>query len=328
MCGQGGAANWSVLTPSLGGWSEHGHESGVPAFSPWRLGRCSELEKPVAGLVAQELGEVLGVVAALRLERTDHQHGEAAGCMASQGYNYVPTPPPTTEVNVATLPHGYETAVPGDFGARKTLTYSMAKQTAAGAGIVASNAAGYYQALRGVVITNTSTKYLATLDFRAYDGVAIQSAPYGYTAAETGGCEAEGRIYVSEPALNALASLRSLAAPLAQELATDPEIAEANQDWSDCMIASDAGAYDTVDDVSAKFFEDASTMALNGATTAQWNAFESQEELIASKSMECIDESQVVDVIVQETGWDSFVATNYSLFMLAGGQTFAEGGAI
>lgn len=253
-----------------------------------------------------------------------------SGCMESKGFTYKPAPPPPASTLGSVdpiVPSGSTNEA--SFGVASTQTYTMAKLTASAAGFAASNAKPYYFALRGVTISSTSDKYVAKLDFRAYDGVAIQSIPYGSTAAETGGCEAEGRRLVSEPALSALLDAQERAASIFFLMATSEPMVDAADNWSACMSANGAGTFESPDEPEMYLQQKAAAILEAGTSSSpEWQELKNEEIEIATATAECLESSGVNSEIRAITAdeWADFALQNYNILMLAGGRTLAEGG--
>ena len=174
-------------------------------------------------------------------------------CMEDEGYIYRIAPVPPETSMAATLPVAdpapSTSTTSKTFNVTSSVRYEPPAVGYGGSGYVASNAPGYFLALRGFAVTSTSEKYLKSLDRQAYDGVS--SAKFGSTAAETSGCEAFGRRVVSEPAVAAMQQVDLAAAPVLGDFLFSDATDEANIAWSGCML-DNVYAYHSITEPSAE----------------------------------------------------------------------------
>lgn len=311
---------------------------GLIAVSVWPTGvmlnalAASGATGSITANVAPDTSSPLSLVdgAAYRKAIWMNFQNVVAGCMEDKGFNYDQAPPPPADTLGSVDPIEPSTSTGSTtFGVAKAQTYTMAKRTAIASGYAASSAKPYYYALRGVTLPSTSDKYIATLDFRAYDGISVQSLPYGSTAAETGGCEAEGRRLVSEPAIAALLEAQDRAAPILAQLTTSEPMVAAVGDWSDCMVAEGAGTFESPDEPEM-YLQDkaAKLLETTTSTSPEWEALKTEEVAVATATADCMDASGVSAELSEITSneWAEFALENHHLLMLAGGRTLAEGG--
>ncbi|WP_206064937.1 hypothetical protein [Nocardioides sp. JQ2195] len=250
-----------------------------------------------------------------------------AGCMKMYGFNYAAAAPRPQSVEPASLPVEESTAGSDvTFRETKSMQYKMPTRQAP-ASIVAGPSSAYYQALRGVTIpSGLGSKALNAYDWRAYDGV--NSDNFGISAEDTGGCEAEGRELVSEPALLALEELQIQAAPLVEAIGTDPIYEGLQADWIDCMADQDYNYSSPIEPATTAAVE-ASDLYEAGGTAGQWATLEAAEEDLAETTADCLTTTgyqAYLDGLSTQPEWLQFVTDNQELLDLAGGRTLAVGG--
>jgi hypothetical protein len=246
--------------------------------------------------------------------------------MTVQGYNYTIAPPPNSQSSAVYFPSSDALDFSPDFNAVTQARYSMAPATSAQQGIRPPvDVTGQMRALRGVTIVPGGNS--GPYDWRAYDGASLPN--FGYTADDTGGCEAEGRRLVTEPAIEAMEEVDQLAAPLLQLLLESPESVAVGTEWTDCM--SDEGhMYLSPLDVGADMLSRAATGVASSYTTAQWNDLQTAEQQLANEFSACSEQSGLDDFIEGTIAdeWADFKASNLQLLNRAGGLTGATTGAV
>ncbi len=242
-------------------------------------------------------------------------------CMDDAGYVYQPAPAPPADTRAAALPvldPAPTAPTTKSFNVTSSVRYEPPAFGYGGPGYVASNAPGYFMALRGFTVASTSDKYLKSLDRQAHDGV--NSTKFGATAADTKGCEAFARERVSEPAVAAMQQVDLAAGPILGDFLFGDATDAASVAWADCMQAR-GFSYTSVLEPSEDINSKSAALIESSAPDTAWTALETREQQTATNSDQCMLQSGltvVIDGDLQQA-WEAFRDSNLTLLHRAGG---------
>jgi hypothetical protein len=253
------------------------------------------------------------------------------GCMQAKGFYYRRTPSLPPNSSYQYFPSSETGDFTPDFNAATASTFVLAPALASTQGVGETNARSYMTALRGYQLPAGGERKVYQYDWRAYDGASLPN--FGYLGKETGGCEAEGRRLVTEPAAAALKQIDLLAAPLLETLLASEESEMYGSAWVDCMSAR-GYAYRDFMEPGVEFrsrppLVSAPIDATQGPTQAETSSVSSlagQEAEVGEDFQACMDSSGMTNFIDTTVAaeWDAFKAQHLGLLRRAGGMTLAE----
>lgn len=295
--------------------------SGMGLWSTWGGASSAQATIDYGSNIAPDLSDPLTLLSndALRVGIWKNFQRFVHGCMLGNDvFNYAETPVPTgLSASITPVPtstgYGYDLA--------NSRTKTVSKRSATTAGVSNLTDAQYYQRwLRNATVT-TITQYQSA-DYAAYDGVTISR--FGTSSTDTAGCEAAGRRLVSEPAIAALRELDPDITAFRATLAQDPNYAELNNAWGECMYLGGYNYGDLAEPTASLSVEMDQIQSTSGP---EWTAFKAKEAQVAGAANSCMASAGLTNYINSTLGpqWTSFVNSHLALLQRAGGMTNENG---